>query len=61
MDGLAGSTAAGGLLESRGRLVYEGSFCLTNAGEFSIVMLRLCGDQLKFRAIAYGKAYIERS
>lgn len=47
-DGLAGSTAAGGFLESGGRLVYAWSFCLTYPGECSLVTLRLCECQLSF-------------
>jgi hypothetical protein len=61
-DGLAGSTGAGGFLESRGRLVYVGSFGLTCAEEFSIVMLRLCEYQLRFSDVNLSRtAYIDSS
>lgn len=48
INGLAGSIGAGGFLESRGRLVYAGSFGLTCPEEFSRDTLRLYERQLKF-------------
>jgi hypothetical protein len=58
INGLAGSIGAGGsFLESRGKLVYAGSFGLTCPGEFSRDTLRLYERQLKSLMSARNSAH----